>query len=68
MVPSVQIVAVEAVAGGVTHGPDEVGVGVGCGVEVELEEDGEDGVGVGLRAHAAVVGADSGIGHLGKRY
>jgi len=63
--PAVEEIAVQAVTGGVTHGPDQVLViREGGGVIEELVEDRVDGLGVRLRADTSVVVTEGGEGHV----
>lgn len=65
VLPALEVVGVQAVAGGVAVGVDEaVEVLDRAGVVEELVEDREDGLGVRLRAHAGVVVANSREGDL----
>lgn len=63
--PAVEVITVQAVPGGIAHGPDPtVEVFYGASVVEEFEKHGEDGNGVGLGAHAGVVVANRREGHL----
>lgn len=63
--PAVDEVAVQAVPGGIAHGVHPaVEVGEGRGVVEELVENGVDSLRVRLWAHATIVGAEGGEGHL----
>lgn len=65
VLPALEVVGVEAVAGGIAVGVDEaVEVLDGAGVVEKLVEDREDGLGVRLRAHASVVVTNGREGNL----